>query len=771
MENNYPIQLVKIRENQDEYFKEGISDGKLPSWVTKEEIIKHIRQLDSDLEDVSKRFKERPTYNQKLPVLLKAKLNERATAKSYRPNVRSVLNQRNKRNVIGIAAYRDILFKIDNEADLQIIRNIINSIEDAGRERTVGVVAIDKISIYKLEVNADLLQGKLLKVQLVDYQNVELNERSERLLKSLEDRLNCTFERITYAEELIIYKVDKLSTEAIQEIATLDNVLSIKPMPYYELFASPVYEQADIEVARPTEGEEYPVIGILDSGVDTSSVHLSPWRLTEEDNVAGLLDPDINTVHGTMVASVAVYGDMLENKPYTGCGPLKYVSCIVNTEKNGIRISEDELVMHIREAVRQHPVVKVWNLSQGSEQEVSDYMYSDFAKALDDIQKENDILICKSAGNSMTSNQRITFGAESVRALTVGSVCNYGTQPKDLQEGALSPFSRIGYGPENTIKPEVVHYGGNTKTGVNVLTGANFLVQQRGTSFSTPRVAALAAHLCHAIKLPFDPTFIKALIIHYADYPQIANLKGVDYEKLYGFGLPANLNRMLHNDEDEITMIWQPNFNAGHDYQIIDFPYPTSLVDESGNLNGIVTVTVVTDPILKASEGNEYCQTDIEVKLGPINNVNHFEVGAVTTPRHYRNEERIESLHNILTRSSYSKKQSVQMSERNLIKEEHKWNPVKKFHVDLSYLTCANMTKIMGRTTWALTMKALTRDAAHFELHKDGLCHSIRATVIITIRDPEKRHFVYNESIRLLNQYNFQHSGIQVRNDLSLFEQ
>lgn len=343
MENNYPIQLVKIRENQDEYFKEGISDGKLPSWVTKEEIIKHIRQLDSDLEDVSKRFKERPTYNQKLPVLLKAKLNERATAKSYRPNVRSVLNQRNKRNVIGIAAYRDILFKIDNEADLQIIRNIINSIEDAGRERTVGVVAIDKISIYKLEVNADLLQGKLLKVQLVDYQNVELNERSERLLKSLEDRLNCTFERITYAEELIIYKVDKLSTEAIQEIATLDNVLSIKPMPYYELFASPVYEQADIEVARPTEGEEYPVIGILDSGVDTSSVHLSPWRLTEEDNVAGLLDPDINTVHGTMVASVAVYGDMLEKKPYTGCGPLKYVSCIVNTEKNGIRISEDEL--------------------------------------------------------------------------------------------------------------------------------------------------------------------------------------------------------------------------------------------------------------------------------------------------------------------------------------------------------------------------------------------------------------------------------------------
>lgn len=81
MENNYPIQLVKIRENQDEYFKEGISDGKLPSWVTKEEIIKHIRQLDSDLEDVSKRFKERPTLQSEASCIAKGKTQRTSHSK------------------------------------------------------------------------------------------------------------------------------------------------------------------------------------------------------------------------------------------------------------------------------------------------------------------------------------------------------------------------------------------------------------------------------------------------------------------------------------------------------------------------------------------------------------------------------------------------------------------------------------------------------------------------------------------------------------------
>ena len=161
-------------------------------------------------------------------------------------------------------------------------------------------------------------------------------------------------------------------------------------MPYYELVAAPNLYQAEVELAKPVEGEEYPILGILDSGVEQSD-YLSSWSHEEENNIAGLDELDINRIHGTMVASVAVYGDILENKDYTGCGPLKFVSCIVNSDKDGLKITEDELIMYIREAVQQYPYIKIWNLSQGSQTEVSDFIFSDFAIALDDIQKKNDV--------------------------------------------------------------------------------------------------------------------------------------------------------------------------------------------------------------------------------------------------------------------------------------------------------------------------------------------------------------------------------------------
>ena len=194
----------------------------------------------------------------------------------------------------------------------------------------------------------------------------------------------------------------------------------------------------------------------------------------------------------------------------------------------------------------------------------------------------------------------------------------------------------------------------------------------------------------------------------------------------------------------------------------------SNFLDDNGHFYGIVTVTIVTDPILKGSEGNEYCQTDIDVKIGPINGVSHFALGAVGTPKTYRNEERINTLHNILTEDKYSKRQPERMCERNLIIKNHKWQPVKKFQVDLSTMTTGRKDKIKDCKTWAMTMRAITRDATTFELQHDGVVNHVRATIIVTIRDPQHRGLVYSEGIRLLNVHNFEHSNITVRNDINL---
>lgn len=55
--------------------------------------------------------------------------------------------------------------------------------------------------------------------------------------------------------------------------------------------------------------------------------------------------------------------------------------------------------------------------------------------------------------------------------------------------------------------------------------------------------------------------------------------------------------------------------------EILEFPYPESLIDQHGFYYGDVTVTLVTSPVLFAGNGAEYCQSDIDVKFGTFDEI------------------------------------------------------------------------------------------------------------------------------------------------------
>ena len=232
---------------------------------------------------------------------------------------------------------------------------------------------------------------------------------------------------------------------------------------------------------------------------------------------------------------------------------------------------------------------------------------------------------------------------------------------------------------------------------------------------------------------------------------------------------------MLYNNEDEFTMVWQPEISPtnGVDYQIVGFPYPSSLVDDDGNFYGIVTVTIVSDPILRGSEGNEYCQNDIEVSLEPIDSIEYVTVGAPGVSPVYRNETRAHSTQNILTPSAYSKKNhSIFLKERNLIISKNKYQPVKKYQVDLSTLKPAVKAKMKGKTEWVLRIKGFTRDAAKDELithlNETREVISVPVTIIVSIQDTLGKKVAYDEGIRLLDQNNFSHANILIRSDIDV---
>lgn len=165
---------------------------------------------------------------------------------------------------------------------------------------------------------------------------------------------------------------------------------------------------------------------------------------------------------------------------------------------------------NIKDVIRlYHEKVKIWNLSISITREVIDTKFSDFAIALDSIQDEYNVLICKSAGNceNFTVSRpkgRIHEGADSVRSLVVRSVAHKKGKYDYAEVNDPSPFSRVGPGPEYIIKPEVSHYGGNAgidpkgrvvTSGVKSFSKEGELAQGVGTSFSTPRITALAAGL------------------------------------------------------------------------------------------------------------------------------------------------------------------------------------------------------------------------------------------------------------------------------------
>ena len=92
IEKKLPIQLVKTRGTKDVFKKEG-SSGDLPKWVTTETVRTNAQSMLITLREVSKIFDDK---NRRLPVLLTATLNKKATAKTYRPNVRSVFDNKKK---------------------------------------------------------------------------------------------------------------------------------------------------------------------------------------------------------------------------------------------------------------------------------------------------------------------------------------------------------------------------------------------------------------------------------------------------------------------------------------------------------------------------------------------------------------------------------------------------------------------------------------------------------------------------------------------------
>lgn len=257
-QRSLPIQLVETRGERDQFLKEGMGDNSLPNWSTQESMAEHVRIMTDTFTAAERIFDAREEEG--LPILMVATLDDNAVRrKAFRANARSIFDSRNKRNILGKDSHKGLLVKVDNKADVQLMKSNINIAGNISKDKQCGVAVIDDLQLFHPYVEDDLV-GKLLKVKLVDYQDQRLNDLAQQSMTRFAEQNHVTVRALDYSPGLHLYAVESATQEAVQALATMDAVISVKKMPYFELSVSPEPYNTNLDVSEPVEGEDYPVV-------------------------------------------------------------------------------------------------------------------------------------------------------------------------------------------------------------------------------------------------------------------------------------------------------------------------------------------------------------------------------------------------------------------------------------------------------------------------------------------------------------------------------
>jgi hypothetical protein len=341
----------------------------------------------------------------------------------------------------------------------------------------------------------------------------------------------------------------------------LDLLLELNVVAEIDFPPQPVFDP--IEASRVTARdfivpihppESGPRLCIIDSGITSNHPLLANSVGHEEAILTQASSPADTNGHGTMVAGLAVFGDVrscYESGQFLS--PITLFSARVLNDRN--MFDDEKLIINqMHEAIetfRKPPYdCRIFNISLGSKVpafEISRPRQSLWAEELDILARELNVLLIVAAGNhnqadgwvatdseiALFSYPDILFNSQSslcdpataAIALTIGSLAQHdipakvsGTGSNDIIRPVArinepSPFTRIGPGFNRAIKPELMHYGGNlvfkgfgnqnrqiigNEPGTAVMSFSHQPTQQlfayqSGTSFAAPQVARLAA--------------------------------------------------------------------------------------------------------------------------------------------------------------------------------------------------------------------------------------------------------------------------------------
>jgi hypothetical protein len=741
---NNPILRVSQRD-EDYRQPEGGGGGSTKEIV---EVTQRLRQnLCEKVQETSASLAASFTQWPQLPAVAKLTLRENALAKSHRP---TQLLDRAETPLIGAAGLGELLISVTPATLNQLSTHIASNNTKTGRANISTIEdlrAYDNVDRLGGEDGwkvSDLLEwlrtGRTLKAELFRFATDELNDSAERQFNALALQLGAKIVPQDYLTSIKLFSLSSRRLDLVEKILDFSGLRRLVPMPIYRLedIGSQAVITGDVsahDLPNPDLAVAYPLVGIIDSGIDPGHALLSPWIADREIYV---LPPDTDHAHGTFVSGLLVGGKRLNlNDPIFPALSARVVDvCALETAGS----TEPDLRARILDAVRKYPDVNVWNLSLGGRTPGHNDCFSDFAQMLDSLSDETGCLFVVAAGNYVRpplrtyppqthigDSDRISIPAESARALTVGAVAHLAVAQSAVKGGEPSPFSRRGPGPGSIPKPEVTHVGGNccingdsTYTAIRSLLPNGKVGEDIGTSFSTPLVALLAAHTWAEVERAGGiayPEIVKSLLIHSA----ALRSPGRDGNAFhyFGFGQPGEVMETLYCDPNAFTLLFEADVKDGMEFEKFPYPIPGCLRTEDGKFRGEIIVTLCYSPPLDGQHGVEYCRANVDLSFGTYDLKQDGK-------RHQRGVVPLEPGEKKL------------LYEAKLIEHGFKWSPVKVYR--------ARFPKGVAGTDWRLKLSVLRRSG---EASPDI---PQRAVVLVTLRGLDEGAPVYRDGVRSLSR-------------------
>ncbi|NBJ71687.1 MULTISPECIES: S8 family serine peptidase [Clostridia] len=751
-DKNLPIKIV-MQKRTDIKKNQGGGNLKFFGEVTPQ----LQNQLIKKFQNVLDFYKDVFIENEHVPAVGKIVVKSDAIAKSHKP-----IDLCRNCPIIGSEDLNEIYIKV-TEPSIKSTMNLINkptsqkikanltTIQDIQPIRIEEKISKELKRIYQVNTKEfDDIKTKI-KVKIFDFNDEYDNEQIKNYihfkLNSLGLASNYNFVR--YGDNIEYLKMSVNSTEDIINIARINGVKSVD---FFQQYSLPINEQTSsvlnfINDSNAVNSDT--IIGIIDGGISLDNPYLSPYVIKREEYVEKEYQ---NPTHATFIASTIQYGNQLNGFKVDSPKKFKFVDVVAipNSDKSfGLTdsIGEEELMEIIEDVMNNYSKeVKIWNLSLGIESLVCNGTMSDLGIFLDYIQDEYEVQIFVSSGNytkkpyrnwppqgGIGNQDRIIAPADSVRAITVGSLALYESNNSIVKRSEPSPFSRRGPGANYIVKPDVVDFGGNidqnssiVNLGMKGLDIAGNVVEGIGTSYSNPRIVQKYASVFDEM-LEKDLLLAKAMVIHSARMNSRSYLdENQNNIKYFGFGMPpADTNEIINCSKSEITLVFRQKIIQGSYLELFDFPFPPSLI-RSDKYYGEIGMTLVYSPVLDQRYGSEYCRTNIDVSFGT----------------YVQDDGKIDFKGQVPLESAWDEK-----FEKSRVENGFKWSPVKSYYRNIS-------RGIKVKDGWKIRIDMTPRS--------DIIAHEQEFVLIITIKD-SFNHDIYSEVVTGLREKGYITNNLETK--------